>query len=522
MSKKANRKLLLVEDNPGDARLLREMLIEQGLDKTDVTHVACMREAEKELAEGEFDIIVLDLGLPDAQGLGAVQRARAAAPRVPLVVLTGLDDESMALQALHAGAQDYLVKGQIETRGLLRGLRYAIERKVLEEALTDEAEQLRASGARLRESKQHLTRAQELAESGSYESDPRTAKTTWSDNLYKIFGVDRASFAIRWESLSELIHPEDRDRVRGGFQSHGAGIATKAFEFRIIRPDGQCRAVIAENTSNSDANGSASVIGTIRDVTSAKAAQERLRALEMQLQHSQKLEALGTLAGGIAHDLNNALVPTIIMTEMVIETHAEDSPERAHLALALAGARRAKELVRRILTFARKETMEKHDLDLATLVSEAMSMLRASLPATIDLITLVEPIPAVFGDGGQLYQVILNLVTNAAQAIGDEPGRITVTVRSARGGSHIELTVADTGHGMDETTSQRIFDPFFTTKAVNEGTGLGLSIVHGIVVAHDGTIAVTSQIRRGSTFSITLPIAGDRQKQYIETVPTAA
>src|SRR4051812_23821867 len=135
MTKNTINMLLVVEDNPGDARLLHEMFKEQGTPTTTVTHVESMGEAEQFLAAHAVDIIVLDLGLPDAQGMGALQRARTAAPRVPLVVLTGLDDEVLAAQALQEGAQDYLIKGQIETRGLLRSLRYAIERKRSEEAL---------------------------------------------------------------------------------------------------------------------------------------------------------------------------------------------------------------------------------------------------------------------------------------------------------------------------------------------------------------------------------------------------
>jgi diguanylate cyclase (GGDEF)-like protein/PAS domain S-box-containing protein len=140
VKKQSIKVLLLVEDNPGDSRLLREMFNEHGSHNTELTQVGCMRDAEKHLEQGAVDIIVLDLGLPDAQGLEAIRRTRAAAPRVPLVVLTALDDESLAAQALQAGAQDYLIKGQIESRGLFRALRYAIERKSMEDALFVEKE----------------------------------------------------------------------------------------------------------------------------------------------------------------------------------------------------------------------------------------------------------------------------------------------------------------------------------------------------------------------------------------------
>src|SRR3984957_14638666 len=135
MTDKSIKMLLAVEDNPGDARLIREMFNEQGLHKTEFTHVECMSDAEKHLADNQVDIILFDLGLPDAHGLEAVRRARAAAPRTPLVVLTGLDDETLATQALQDGAQDYLLKGLIDSRSLLRSLRYAVERKFMEEAL---------------------------------------------------------------------------------------------------------------------------------------------------------------------------------------------------------------------------------------------------------------------------------------------------------------------------------------------------------------------------------------------------
>src|SRR5580700_5950053 len=145
MISKSLRLLLLVEDNPGDARLLKEMLHEAGAHKTELTQAESMAEAEKHLAQALFDIVLLDLGLPDAQGLEAVRRARAVAPRVPLIVLTGLDDETLATRALQEGAQDYLVKGQIVARGIRRAIRYAIERKTIEETLFAEQERARVT-----------------------------------------------------------------------------------------------------------------------------------------------------------------------------------------------------------------------------------------------------------------------------------------------------------------------------------------------------------------------------------------
>jgi DNA-binding response OmpR family regulator len=140
MNKRSIEVLLLVEDNAADARLIREMFKEQGSQKIDLIHMECMTDAERYLAGNVVDIILLDLGLPDTQGLQAVRRARASAPHIPLVVLSGLDDESMAISSMKEGAQDYLIKGQIEPRELLRALRYAVERKVIEEALFAEKE----------------------------------------------------------------------------------------------------------------------------------------------------------------------------------------------------------------------------------------------------------------------------------------------------------------------------------------------------------------------------------------------
>jgi len=228
-------------------------------------------------------------------------------------------------------------------------------------------------------------------------------------------------------------------------------------------------------------------------------------------QHSQKLEALGTLAGGIAHDLNNTLVPVLSLAKLTGRRLPEGSRERANLDTILNAGSRASDLVRQILAFARKEQVEKQPVDFTALTRETLKLLRASIPATIRLIEDIDEVPRVVGNPGQLHQVIINVVTNGAQAIDGKIGQITVSLKehpehdAATGNKLVRLTVLDTGIGMNEEMLSRIFDPFFTTKPVGEGTGLGLSVVHGIITDHGGRIEVTSRAGMGTQFHIYLP-----------------
>ena len=247
--------------------------------------------------------------------------------------------------------------------------------------------------------------------------------------------------------------------------------------------------------------------GVWTDITAIKRAEEDRRMLQDQLHHANKLEALGTLAGGIAHDINNSLVPVVAMTRRVISKLPPDSHARGSLELVVKGGQRATELVQQILAFSRKERSAKQPVDLAHVVTDTLKLLRASIPSTISLVTSVEPVPPIEGDPGQWHQVVLNLGTNAAQAIEHRIGTITVKLHHDTGDGAIRLSVADTGCGMDEVTRQRVFEPFFTTKEVGRGTGLGLSVVHGIVVDHGGTISVTSTPGTGTRFDIVLATA---------------
>ena len=261
--------------------------------------------------------------------------------------------------------------------------------------------------------------------------------------------------------------------------------------------------------------------------------------LEKQLLQAQKLESLGVLAGGIAHDLNNTLTPIMGFTALVEENLPEGSPNRENLKEVLKSSERAKNLVRQILAFSRRGEQERKPVDIAGIVKEATKLLRATMPPTIEIRQNIDPeCGQVRADATQIEQVMMNLCTNAYQALGDAGGLLEVSLTQVevspedarahphlQGGPHVKLTVSDTGPGIDAAIVERVFEPFFTTKGVGEGTGLGLSIVHGIVTAHGGAISCRSEAGKGTSFFVYLPrldeaAAGERE--HSEAPPKGA
>lgn len=243
-------------------------------------------------------------------------------------------------------------------------------------------------------------------------------------------------------------------------------------------------------------------------------AETKQRELEKQLHHSQKLEALGTLAGGVAHELNNALTPICALSKTVRNGLPPGSMDREDLDLIITAGERAQKMVQSILSFSRKQDRVKTYVDLADLVRQSLRMVRATIPPTVRIEQRIGAVPPIPADADQLSQVIVNLVTNAAQAIGSANGTITVGLAVDEGITPdasivgwLRLWFADTGSGMDAATVERIFEPFFTTKEVGQGTGLGLSVVHGIIVDHGGRIGVESELGSGTTFTVYLPLA---------------
>jgi signal transduction histidine kinase/ActR/RegA family two-component response regulator/HAMP domain-containing protein len=260
--------------------------------------------------------------------------------------------------------------------------------------------------------------------------------------------------------------------------------------------------------------------GVQREITERKQAETRQVKLETQLRQAQKMEAIGTLAGGIAHDFNNILGAIIGYSELAALDINDKDPSQAHLAEVLRAAKRAKELVRQILSFSRQEEHERKPIQLASVIDEALKLLRASLPSTIEIRTQIDSgAGPILADPTQVHQVMMNLCTNSWHSMNDDGGILEVSMRPVdvdsgfaqthadlQPGRYLRLMISDTGCGIEPAVLDRIFDPFFTTKAPGSGTGLGLAVVHGVVKSHGGAISVYSEQGKGTTFNLYFPV----------------
>jgi PAS domain S-box-containing protein len=375
------------------------------------------------------------------------------------------------------------------------------------------AAELRASEKWLSREKQHLARAQRVASMLSYQVDLRTGRFEWSDGACRIFGIERQALPATLDEFKVLMPQDDLKRMRETItQAQKQGGAIPPLESHIRRPDGSVRIIYREVERVLDSAGKPTgLFGIIRDVTELRDAERQRNEFERQMHEAQKMEALGTLAGGIAHDLNNALVPVVMLSDMLLEDSPQETPNRALLALIKEGGHRARTLVQQILIFTRRDEPKRELLDITAVVGNALKLLRSTLPTTISIDARMASTPLIVADDGQIHQVLMNLVTNAAHAIGDHMGTITIEIAEVSnappdGDAAVRLSVTDTGCGMDEATRKKIFDPFFTTKPVNEGTGLGLSVVHGIVTNHKGAITVESAPGQGTRFDVYFPV----------------
>ena len=380
-----------------------------------------------------------------------------------------------------------------------------------------DASAARAAQQALQASEERSRLALEGAELGAVDHDLRTGEAVWNDRLYAIVGYPRKT-AVTAEMIKLHTAPEDWEQLQRTLQQAEAAHAPFRSEHRIVRAnDKAVRWVSSNGIFIYDREGRAiRFIGVVRDITET-------RRLEAQVRQSQKLDALGTLAGGIAHDFNNILAVlrgnlSLIRAEVPVDHHIMPSVldmERA--------CNRATALVRQILTFGSRHDRDRQVVQLEDVVAEGMKLLRATLPAEIDIRAHYAPgLPAVLADPNQIQQIIANLGINAAHAIGRRQGLIEIqldalqvgselasALADLKEGSYVRLRFSDNGSGIPREVMDRIFEPFFTTKAPNAGTGLGLSVVRGILKNHDAAISVYSEPGRGTRFHLYFPAAQD-------------
>jgi PAS domain S-box-containing protein len=375
-----------------------------------------------------------------------------------------------------------------------------------------------AAEAALRQSEERFRILAEVSPAGIFSTDPAGLTTFVNRRYCELSGLTpEAALGDGWK---KALHPDDRAAVESAWQQAVEARATSAGEFRFVRPDGTLCWLVGQSRAHLRPDGTlAGYVGTVTDVTHLKLAEAQRQLAEAQLRQSHKMESLGTLAGGIAHDFNNILNGTFGFVDLARLDLPAGHPVHAWLDRIAASSQRARELVRQILTFSRKTEGSRTPQRLHLVVAEALRLLRSTLPAMVELTShLHEEAPPVLADATQIHQVVLNLCTNAAQALPARGGRITVTLEAAtvspaqasalaglRPGPGVRLAVTDNGSGMDAATLEHIFEPFFTTKDIGAGTGLGLPVVHGIVRSHDGAVAVQSTVGHGSTFEVFFP-----------------
>ena len=325
----------------------------------------------------------------------------------------------------------------------------------------------------------------------------------------RLFGAASAEELVG-KSKFDQLHPDSlaaaQERIARTTDAH---FDAPPVLLKYVRKDGKVIHTEVQGRTISY-GGQLAVLTSIHDITSRTEAEAARASLETQLREAQKMAAIGTLAGGIAHDFNNILATILGNVELARQDAGSEPDVLESLDEIRKAGARARDLVQQILSFSRRQPVERTPIDLASVVEETGRLLRATLPARVSLEVACAPgTPAVLADATQIEQVLINLAANAMQAIGNASGTVGIRLDSVRvdAAERVRLTVTDTGPGMAAAVRERIFEPFFTTKPVNEGTGLGLSVVHGIVHAHEGSIEVESAPGHGATFTILLPAA---------------
>ncbi len=483
--------ILIVEDDEDDFFIAQNLLSKSHTISFDLEWAQGYDEALEAMEQQEYDVCLVDYRLGAFTGLDLLREAQERDYTTPIILLTGQGDIEVDLTAMAAGAADYLVKGQIDAQLLERSIRYARERKRADE-------QIREQAALLEKARDAIS-ASDLSGRMFYWNNSAERLTGWKAEealgnemdrlLYgeKNAQVEQARRAVlsRGEWVGEL-----RQRTRSG------GEVIVESRWTLVQDGaGKPRSILMINT----------------DITERK-------KLEAQFLRSQRMESIGRLVGGIAHDLGNLLVPIMLGAKVLQQRFEDDEKSLRTLSMIQKSAQRGSDMVKQVLAFARGVEGDRAPLDPVSIVREVEKITRETFPVDINIESdISDTLWVVNGDATQLQQVFMNLCVNARDAM-PEGGRLIIRAENlvvdenlagmnleARAGAFVKLSVTDTGSGIPPEVLDNIFEPFFTTKAVGKGTGLGLSTVYSIIKSHGGFVSVYSEEGEGTTFYIYLP-----------------
>ncbi len=379
------------------------------------------------------------------------------------------------------------------------------------------------SDSMLLESRERLDLALDGAELGIWDWDMENDRVVYDERAAEMLGYSLAEIGSHLDAWKERVHPDDLPRAQETLTAHLED-KTPIYEseHRLRHKSGRWIWVHDRGrvVSRGKDGEPLRVTGTQLDITDRILLAQERGNLEGQLVRAQKMEAIGTLAGGIAHDFANILMPILGYTELALNRLEAGDESREYLSQVMRAAHRANDLVKQILTFSRQDEEERHPVILSLILKEVLQLLRSTLPTTIEIRQKIDTgCRPVAASPTQMHQVMMNLCTNAYHAIGEEGGVIDVSMEMVdldaditqlhphlNEGAHVRISVSDTGHGIDKATIDKIFEPFYTTKPQGKGTGLGLSVVHGIIANHGGAISVHSEPGKGTVFRIFLPV----------------
>jgi len=496
-------RLLIVDDDANDVELCLRDLKKSGL-VFEASTAAARQEFVEKLRASPIDVVLSDYNMKGWSGMDALAIVKEVRPDVPVILLTGTLGDELAVECIKLGVTDYVLKHQLAR--LPAALTRAREERLLREAEMRAIEALRQSEARYRGLVQHLTYGILWAE------EPSGRILDANPALARMLAYDSVQELMRGVQFTVQLYPDPNTREKFVAEYMQIGRTNATLEWK--RKDGKIITIEAVGRKTLTPDGKSECAEfMVEDITERK-------SLEKQLVQAQKFEAIGQLAGGVAHDFNNMIGAILGWADLGIEETDLGSRLHRHFQKVRQQAERAAALTKQLLAFARRQILEPRNVDLNQSVVETVSLLEKVIGSNIEVRADLAPdVALVRADPTQIEQVLLNLCINARDAM-PSGGSLIIETRNihlderfcamqplANPGEHVALSVIDTGTGMDASTLDRIFEPFFTTKELGKGTGLGLATVYGIVRQHGGFLQVQSELGVGSTFHAYFPVS---------------